>query len=299
MSRPPARAHATGSDDRVMVSNARGQSRVVGDPFAPSAAMADPRGGSGPPTQLNAYGHSVNIRGETSGALLSRQQQAEMKSQGSAGMLLDALQKYGPAPGARAMLDWERDAATHAIEAGVYVTWRSRKGTDCTRVGPASLCFCGHDYSCHGGVGNAGWKKNKMICSDCPCANFSFIPRRPEECGEWWLPVKQNKQSTCRGEPSVSACPRESPYAHSCSLLLFSICFHSSAAKGVRCSHLPRQMQVRSSSHRSRSKELSASLSCVLRLQQLGVCFSLCRVRLSQRGSRDRVGNSGGAHRAG
>jgi hypothetical protein len=104
-------------------------------------------------------------------------------------MLLDALEKYGPAPGAQAMLNGERAAAQNALAVGVYVSWRSRKGQDCTRVGPDSLCFCGHLYSSHGGPSNAGWKRNRMTCDEhsCTCVNFSFIPRRPEECGEWWL----------------------------------------------------------------------------------------------------------------
>ena len=204
MSRPPVRNTNTATHDRVLVSNARGQQRIIGDPFATtSAAVAAYASSSSssssvaarPTGQLNAYGHSVNMAGHTSGALQSRQQQEQMKSQEAAGMLLDALEKYGPAPGAKAMLNWERSAAQHAVAQGVYVSWRScrrgKEGTDCTRVGPDSLCFCGHGYSAHGGPRQDAWKKNRMSCDSCPCANFSFIPRRPEECGEWWLPRRK------------------------------------------------------------------------------------------------------------
>lgn len=180
MSRPAGvAASATGPSDRVVVSNSRGHTRIIGDPFAPT----------GPVSQLNTYGHSVTAQGRTSGALLSRQQQESLQSRDAANMLLDALEKYGPAPGAKKMLDWERDAARHAVSSGVYVSWRSPKGQDCTRVGPESLCFCGHEYSSHGGPTGAGWKKNRHSCnhSNCTCVNYSFIPKRPEEAGEWWL----------------------------------------------------------------------------------------------------------------
>ena len=231
---PPPRAHATGSSDRVIVANARGprhwQQRIVGDPFAASSSsaaaaasssavaassvpsssmvMMDPRrssssgsgggsGSAGSVAPLNSYGHSVTVSGHTSAALQSRQQQAAMSSREASASLLCALERFGPAPGAQAMLQWEREAALASLQSGLYVTWRSpgRAGapncasTDCTRVGPQSRCFCGHDYAQHGGPHNDGWKKNRMACdaATCACPNFSFMPRRPEECGEWWL----------------------------------------------------------------------------------------------------------------
>jgi hypothetical protein len=48
--------------------------------------------------------------------------------------LMDALQQYGPAPGAKKMLDAELAAAQAANETGIYVVWRSiNKNHDCTR----------------------------------------------------------------------------------------------------------------------------------------------------------------------
>lgn len=48
--------------------------------------------------------------------------------------LMDALQTYGPAPGAKKLLDAELAAATNANTTGIYVVWRStRKNNDCTR----------------------------------------------------------------------------------------------------------------------------------------------------------------------
>lgn len=31
----------------------------------------------------------------------------------------------------------------------------------------------------------------KNNCNDCKCTGFRFIPRRPEELGEWWLPRRK------------------------------------------------------------------------------------------------------------
>jgi len=139
------------------------------------------------PSQFNAYGMSVTAAGRTSGALMSRQQQSSMQAADASGMLMDALEKYGPAPGARVMLDGERAAAEQATNSGIYVSWRSMPTShDCTRVGDASLCFCGHPYSLHNSL---TWKRNRVPCtvSGCACRHFAFMPGRPEEVGEWWL----------------------------------------------------------------------------------------------------------------
>mmetsp|Transcript_14008 Transcript_14008/g.21795 ORF Transcript_14008/g.21795 Transcript_14008/m.21795 type:complete len:201 (-) Transcript_14008:103-705(-) len=31
-------------------------------------------------------------------------------------------------------------------------------------------------------------------CSSCPCARFQYVPFRPEEVGEWWLPRRKGFQ---------------------------------------------------------------------------------------------------------
>ena len=100
---------------------------------------------------------------------------------------LEALvEQYGPAPGGRAMMKAEAEAAAAAIASKRYAVYRSA-GTDfCARVGPRSRCFCGHDHKAHGaeGCGTAG----------CRCRNFRWVPRRPEEVGEWWLPRRRGFQ---------------------------------------------------------------------------------------------------------
>ncbi|KAF5836040.1 hypothetical protein DUNSADRAFT_6561 [Dunaliella salina] len=95
-----------------------------------------------------------------------------------------AVNQYGVAPGARKMMDWEEEAAEHAISTGMYVTFRSSPRQDCTRVGPNSKCFCGHLYSEHSFISK---KSVYPRCHNCECTAFQFIPRRPEEVGDWWL----------------------------------------------------------------------------------------------------------------
>ena len=97
-----------------------------------------------------------------------------------------AVRTYGPAPGARAMMNAEEEAARMAQASGRYVTWRSlADGQDCCRIGPKARCFCGHTFAEHttGGLGG---------CQNCSeCTRFAYMPSRPEEVGEWWLPRRK------------------------------------------------------------------------------------------------------------
>ena len=73
---------------------------------------------------------------------------------------------------------------------GIYVTWRSDKAKDdCFRIGSNSRCFCGHLNSKH----DKQLVKNKFKsgCKDCDCKEFAFVPRRPEEVGQWWMPRRK------------------------------------------------------------------------------------------------------------
>jgi hypothetical protein len=84
------------------------------------------------------------------------------------------------------MLDQEMEAAQAAIESGVYIVWRVPSSSeDCTRVGPNTRCFCGHDCKDH------VLARRSFSCQHCPCRNLHFIPKRPEEVGEWWLPRRK------------------------------------------------------------------------------------------------------------
>mmetsp|Transcript_24893 Transcript_24893/g.24561 ORF Transcript_24893/g.24561 Transcript_24893/m.24561 type:complete len:157 (+) Transcript_24893:3-473(+) len=98
----------------------------------------------------------------------------------------NAVNRFGPAPGAQAMLSLEMQAAQLAIERGLYITWRSSSTRhECTRVGPGCKCFCGHFFQDH------DINKKTNPCQGCVCKRFQFIPQRPEEVGEWWLPRRK------------------------------------------------------------------------------------------------------------
>ena len=56
--------------------------------------------------------------------------------------IVNALSAFGPAPGAKMMLDWEKQAAEQAIDAGLYVTWRNSKELDCTRYMKCFVFAC-------------------------------------------------------------------------------------------------------------------------------------------------------------
>lgn len=95
------------------------------------------------------------------------------------------VEDYGVAPGAQAMMNLEREAAERAIETGMYIVYRLPHGAqDCTRVGPSSKCFCGHLFDAHS-------DRCPGKCTACACNRFKFIPQRPEEVGEWWLPRRK------------------------------------------------------------------------------------------------------------
>lgn len=105
--------------------------------------------------------------------------------------IAQAVRQFGPAPGGKKMMDAERAAAEEAISTGLYGIWRNAScGHDfCGRVGPQSRCFCGHDYGEH------AWDRQRRAlrpkCGACACGGFRYIPRRPEEVGEWWLPRRR------------------------------------------------------------------------------------------------------------
>jgi hypothetical protein len=87
----------------------------------------------------------------------------------------------------------------------------SREHPDfCTRVAPAALCFCGHPLASHGGkprkvrgVVGGTEKEDAAVeqpplgggcvgrCGDCECRLYKYVPHRPEEVGEFWLPRRR------------------------------------------------------------------------------------------------------------
>lgn len=102
--------------------------------------------------------------------------------------VLAGLQQHGVAPGGRVMMDMEAEAAQWANDHGLYVTYRNSKGNDCTRVGPRSRCFCSHPFSAHTFVSK---RSVYPRCTTCACQAFAFVPQRPEEVGDWWMPRRK------------------------------------------------------------------------------------------------------------
>ena len=110
-----------------------------------------------------------------------------------------AAHDYGIAPGGRAMVLAELDAADYSIASGVYVVWRTqktgesasgvRKDGQCCRVGPNSRCFCGHSLADHKPIKQGN--PQAPACAKCKCRRFSYVPMRPEECGMWHLPRRK------------------------------------------------------------------------------------------------------------
>merc|ERR1711908_149313 len=89
------------------------------------------------------------------------------------------------------MLTWEFEHAQAAEMSGIYMTWKSESATeDCFRIGANSRCFCGCLFKDHNQV--FGKKKFQTNCKNCAnCKEFKFIPRRPEEVGQHWLPRRK------------------------------------------------------------------------------------------------------------
>jgi hypothetical protein len=100
------------------------------------------------------------------------------------------LQAFGPSAESKAMMAAEASAAVWSQSSGVYATYRLAQGgkhgpTDCFRMGPSSVCFCGHQLASHKPV-----RASKPLapgCSDCLCPAFRYVPASPAEIGEAFL----------------------------------------------------------------------------------------------------------------
>eukprot|EP00435_Cladocopium_sp_Y103_P025502 s2600_g6.t1 len=84
-----------------------------------------------------------------------------------------------------------RSSLLAQLVATTMPVWRNAaSGHDfCGRIGPSSRCLCGHEYSSH--VWSKGRKELRPACGSCSCTGFRYMPRRPEEIGEWWLPRRK------------------------------------------------------------------------------------------------------------
>lgn len=127
-----------------------------------------------------------------------------------------AVNRFGVAPGAMAMLNLEKEAALFALNNGIYITWRVPSSTeDCTRVGPGAKCFCGDLFENH------NLSKRTNPCNACKCSSFKFVPSRPEEVGEWWLP--RRKEFDIRTYRVKCKCGHDHE-SHDCNSLNCKVC---------------------------------------------------------------------------
>ena len=107
--------------------------------------------------------------------------------------LEQAAHDYGIAPGGRAMILAEIEAADQSITSGIYIVWRTQKTGEsssgvraegqCCRIGQKSRCFCGHALHDHKQIKQGN--PQAPACSLCKCRRFNYMPMRPEECGMW------------------------------------------------------------------------------------------------------------------
>lgn len=124
--------------------------------------------------------------------------------------IAEAVEIYGAAPGGVACLRGEDIAAQESLQSGLYITWIPKSvelireeanrqkyelgNEQCCRIGSNSLCLCGHLLREHQDIK----KKSSFIrppkCSKsgCRCFGYSYMPSRPEECGQWWLPRRRD-----------------------------------------------------------------------------------------------------------
>ena len=110
-----------------------------------------------------------------------------------------ALKQHGPAQGAQQLLRREQEAAEAAAATGMYTVFRCEGSIEhpdfCTRVAPTALCFCGHTLQDHSH--RRGVPGRQCSAGGCQCKGFRYIPFRPEEVGEWWLPRRKVCHQSC------------------------------------------------------------------------------------------------------
>lgn len=101
-----------------------------------------------------------------------------------------AMHREEFAPRVQNLFSGETNAALEAIKSGVYIGWRCPEyDWDCIRLSKHSRCFCDHNLSEHASY-NKNSIKVKCLAANCNCKAFAFIPERPEDIGEWWLPKR-------------------------------------------------------------------------------------------------------------
>ncbi|CAL1545476.1 unnamed protein product [Lymnaea stagnalis] len=94
------------------------------------------------------------------------------------------------APKLKELFDTETTAAIEAQKTGVYIGWRCPEFQhDCQRIHFTSRCFCDHKLSEHAPY-NALSVKVPCRMVGCTCKAYMWVPNRPEDIGEFWLPKR-------------------------------------------------------------------------------------------------------------
>ncbi|KAI8788982.1 protein FAM221B [Biomphalaria glabrata] len=100
------------------------------------------------------------------------------------------------APKLKELFDVETAAAIQAQKSGMYIGWRCPDFKhDCQRIFHTSRCFCDHKLSEHA---QYHAKSVKVPCQvpGCSCKAYMWIPNRPEDIGEFWLPKRPGFDAT-------------------------------------------------------------------------------------------------------
>jgi hypothetical protein len=74
------------------------------------------------------------------------------------------------------------------VKAGICVVAKAGKADDML-PSFARRCFCGHSLATH--ANHRGVAGGACGGEKCQCRRFRYIPVRPEEVGEWWLPRRK------------------------------------------------------------------------------------------------------------
>ncbi|KNC55176.1 uncharacterized protein AMSG_12389 [Thecamonas trahens ATCC 50062] len=174
-------------------------------------------------------------------------------SLGSVNGISAAVERYGVAPGAAALLRAEYAAAREAMTSSTYLLWRCSAPENpaasdfCTRIGSASKCFCRHTFADHD-LRTPLVGCTARLAADgppCPCRGFRYIPSRPEEIGDSHL-VRRRGFRLDRWRPKCSCSHGYDVHrrgddsrcrSRGCSCRAFSAAFRCAACDGCYADH--------------------------------------------------------------
>ena len=141
---------------------------------------------------------------------------------------LSRLRDYGIAPGGRAMMLAEIDAADFSASTGVYIVWRTMRGSGeklrrSPKGGGAVLPSRGPIRAAFVGIRSQNTNLSSRATRRRPPARsasamVSAMPMRPEECGMWHLPRRKGFNVHLWRAPCKCSCghDKHDPVTHKC-----------------------------------------------------------------------------------